>query len=221
MSILATIREMPHPLRAWDDNALYHLIFKGNFGQPIVSDDNERRELQRRLAIVAAKYDVIVLAFCCMDTHVHLLIRVGQGNVSKAMQELIGGYARWRNHKHGARGNLFRSRFWSKLVSTDGQLLVTARYIELNPVAAGMRQCPEEWVWSSCRAHLGRARPPGFLARTDFLRIFGSTPVKARDRYERFLRAGIPAARAKFSGSRDTAAMLPDVPAWVDLPTHA
>jgi REP element-mobilizing transposase RayT len=212
---------MPHPLRSWDDNALYHLIFKGNFGQPIVCDSEERGELQRRLGVVAAKYDVIVLAFCCMDTHVHLLIRVGRGDASKAMQELIGGFARWRNRRHRVRGNLFRSRFWSKLVRDDGQLLVTARYIELNPVAAGMRRSPEEWQWSSCRANLGRARPPGFLARAQFLRIFGSDPAKARDRYERFLRAGIPAARAKFSGPQVRATMLPEVPTWIDLPTQA
>jgi len=206
--------------RTWDENALYHVMFKGNFGQPIVCDTAERQELQRRLGAVAAKYNVIVLAFCCMDTHVHLLIRVGDGDVSKAMQELIGGYSRWRNFRHKVRGNLFKSRFWSKLVGNDG-LLVTARYIELNPVAAGMRRSPEEWAWSSCNAHLGRARPPGFLARAEFLRIFGSDLVKARDRYERFLRAGIPAAREKFSGPRVTATMLPDVPAWVDLPAHA
>ena len=151
------------PLRSWEGDALYHVIFKGNFGQPIVGDTKERRELQGRLDAAAAKYNVIVLAFCCMDTHVHLLIRVGDGDVSKAMQELIGGYSRWRNFRHRVRGNLFRSRFWSKLVGTRG-VLVTARYIELNPVAAGMRSSPEDWEWSSCRAHLGRAHPPGFLA---------------------------------------------------------
>ena len=180
----------------------------------------ERRELQRRLGIVAAKYDVVVLAFCCMDTHVHLLIRVGQGDVSKAMQELIGGYARWRNRRHRVRGNLFRSRFWSKLVQNDGQLLVTARYIELNPVAAGMRRSPEDWKWSSCRAHLGRARPPGFLARAEFLRIFASDSARARHRYERFSAPAFPLPE-RISGPRVTSRLLPDVPAWVDLPTHA
>ena len=211
---------MARPLRTWDDSALYHLIFKGNFSQPIVGDLDERRELQRRLGAAARKYDVIVLAFCCMDTHVHLLIRVGTGDVSKAMQELIGGYARWRNFRHKVRGNLFRSRFWSKLVRNDGQLLVTARYIELNPVAAGARWNPEDWAWSSCRAHLGRARPPGFLARREFLSFFGDDPKRARGAYERFLRAGLAGARAKSRRRRLAAMLLPDVPAWVDLPTH-
>ena len=203
---------MPHPLRSWDEKGLYHVIFKGNFGQPIVSDREERRELQRRLDAAAAKFGVVVLVFCCMDTHVHLLIRVGEGNVSQAMQELIGGYARWRNRRHGVRGNLFRSRFWSKVVRNDAQLWATARYIELNPVAAGMRSNPEDWEWSSCRAHLGRAHPPRFLSGAEFLLFFGTDPARARSRWARFLRDGIPAARAK---------NLPDVPAWVDVPTHA
>jgi len=205
--------------RTWDENALYHVMFKGNFGQPIVCDTAERQELQRRLGAVAAKYNVIVLAFCCMDTHVHLLIRVGDGDVSKAMQELIGGYSRWRNFRHKVRGNLFKSRFWSKLVGNDG-LLVTARYIELNPVAAGMRSCPEDWKWSSCRAHLGRGHPPKFLARAEFLRFFAPDPVRARAAYERFLRDGIAAARAKNRALRIAAMLHPDVPAWVDVPTQ-
>jgi putative transposase len=211
---------MARELRSWDESGIYHVVFKGNFGQPIVCDIDERRELQRRVGAVAAKHDVIVLAFCCMDTHVHLLIRVGSGNVSKAMQELIGGFARWRNHRHKVRGNLFRSRFWSKLVRNHDQLLVTARYIELNPVAAGMRRNPEDWPWSSCRAHLGRARPPGFLARRQFLSFFGSDPKRATVAYGRFLRTGLAGARAKSREAREAAMLIPDVPAWVDLPTH-
>jgi REP element-mobilizing transposase RayT len=212
---------MARPLRTWSDHGLYHVIFKANFGQPIVSDLKERRELQRRLDLAAAKYGVVILAFCCMDTHVHLLIRVGTGDVSKAMQELIGGYSRWRNRRHGVRGNLFRSRFWSKLVRNNGQLLVTARYIELNPVAAGMRSSPEDWQWSSCRAHLGRAHPPRFLARDEFLSFFASDPDRARAAYERFLRAGLAAARTKSHERPAVGMLLPDVPAWVDVPAHA
>jgi REP element-mobilizing transposase RayT len=211
---------MPHPLRSWDENGLYHVVFKGNFGQPIVSDDEERRELQRRLDAAARKYKVIVLVFCCMDTHVHLLIRVGEGDVSKAMQELIGGYSRWRNRRHNVRGNLFRSRFWSKHVKTDAQFWVTARYIELNPVAAGMRSNPEDWEWSSCRAHLGRGHPPRFLAWKEFLSFFGADPVRARGRWVRFLSDGVQVARTKNARLRLVAMTLPEVPAWVDIPTN-
>ena len=211
---------MARPLRIWEDAGLYHLIFKGNFSRPIVGDLSERQELQRRLEAASMKYGVIVLAFCCMDTHVHLLIRVGAGDVSKAMQELIGGYSRWRNHRHGERGNLFRSRFWSKIVRNNSQLLVTARYIELNPVAAGMHSSPEDWQWSSCRAHLGRAHPPRFLANAEFLSFFAPDRNRARAAYERFLRAGLPAARTRSRARRVDAMLLPDVPAWVDIPTH-
>jgi REP element-mobilizing transposase RayT len=210
---------MARELRIWEERCVYHVIFKGNFGMPIVSDQVERRELQRRLGIVGAKYALTILVFCCMDTHVHLLLRVGDGDASKAMQELIGGFARWRNFRHKVRGNLFRSRFWSKLVRDDAQLFVTARYIELNPVAAGMRSNPDEWEWSSCRAHLGRARPPNFLARTAFLKLFGRDPDRARARYEQFLRGGISAARRKHRDAHSVAMLIPDVPAAVDLPT--
>src|SRR5262249_53248867 len=101
------------------------------------------------------------------------------------------------------------------------QLFVTARYIELNPVAAEMRSSPEDWERSSCSAHLGRAHPPRFLARDDFLGFVARDQQPTRPEYERFLRAGVAMARARNRERRVAAMMLPDVPAWVDVPTHA
>jgi REP-associated tyrosine transposase len=208
---------MARPLRFWEQHGLYHLIFKATFGQVIFVDDDERRELQRRLGFIAAKYGMVVLAFAYMDNHVHLLIRVGEGNVSKAMQELIGGYARWWNHRHGRRGNLFQCRFWDKLVRSEKQFLVTARYIDLNPVAAGMRASPEDWEWSSARAHLGLAHPPRFLANGEFLRFFAPNRGAAIACYAVYLREGCAAIA---SAARHAAELVPELPRRFELPAE-
>jgi REP element-mobilizing transposase RayT len=184
---------MARPLRVLERGGLYHLVFKGNYGQPICTTREEWAELQKRLGRLAAKYDMAVLAFGLMGNHVHLLIRVGTGDVSKAMQELIGGYARWRNRKHALRGHLFQNRFWSKCVRSEQQFVITARYIDLNPVAAGMCTAPEDWEWSSCRAHLGLAHPPRFLANREFLRFFAPSRAAAIACYTQYLREGCAA----------------------------
>ena len=198
----------------FDVGGLYHLIFKGNYGQRICTSEDEWAELEKRLDRVARKYDIAVLAFGFMGNHVHLLIRVGTGDVSKAMQELIGGYARWRNHKHDRRGHLFHNRFWSKSVGSERQLVVTARYIDLNPVAAGMCAAPEEWQWSSCRAHLGLAHPPRFLANGEFLRFFAPSRAAGIACYAEYLREGCAAIAGAVKQTEG--ALIPDLPPRFD-----
>jgi REP element-mobilizing transposase RayT len=214
---------MARTSRTWEEDALYHLVFKGVLGGEIVSDEEERCEVLRRLDHVAEKYGFAVLVFCCMKTHVHLLIRAGEGDVSKAMQELISGYARWRNKRYAVRGNLFLTRFWSKQQRSDRQFFATIRYIELNPVAAGLCDNPEEWEWSSCRAHLGLAHPPRFLAGGELLRFYARDRETARSIYEGHVREGVPGARAKARRKRRFSASLimSEIPAWFDLPTMA
>jgi len=77
-----------------------------------------------------------------------------------------------------------------RAVLTDRHLLASARYIDLNPVRAGMTKGPEDWPWSSYRSHVGLDHGPRFLSLSEFLPLFGSTPAKARRAYRRFVQEG-------------------------------
>jgi hypothetical protein len=103
------------------------------------------------------------------------------------MQELLSRYACYWNQRHGHTGHLFRNRFYSKRVSGEAQFLNTACYIDLNPVAARLRQRPDQWRWSSYRAHAGLGHPPRFLANAEFLKLVGATPEKAKAAYRRYV----------------------------------
>jgi len=106
------------------------------------------------------------------------------------MQGVLGGYARFWNRRHGHAGHLFRNRFSMVDVATERHLLAAARYIDLNPVRAGMTADPEGWEWSSYRSHVGLDHGPRFLSLAEFLPLFGSTPAKARSAYLRFVKNG-------------------------------
>ena len=95
------------------------------------------------------------LAHCLMGNHYHLLVRTSDARLPAGMQRLNGCYAQWFNRRHERTGHLFQGRYGSELVKTDAHLLATARYIEMNPVAAGLCSTPAQWPWSDWAPALG------------------------------------------------------------------
>ena len=171
---------MARPLREEVAGGLYHVYARGNNRRPIYLADGDRSEYLRLLARTARCRQWNCLAYCLMENHVHLLLETPLPNLSAGMQQLHGEYARRFNDRYGAVGHLFQSRFGSKRVLDDPQLLAVLRYIAMNPVEAGLCHRPEEYDWSSYGS-VTRGEGPTFVA-TDRLRWFlgglGGDPVE-------------------------------------------
>jgi len=135
-----------------------------------------------------------VYAYCLMPNHVHYVVRSDVGSLSRVMQHVNGLYAQRFNREHGYRGHLFQGRFHAKPITDEPHLPGAIRYVLLNPVRAGLCERPEQWRWSSCRASLGLAPVPRFLALEETLGLFGTAPASARARLADFLAAALPAA---------------------------
>jgi REP element-mobilizing transposase RayT len=187
---------MPRPPREWEVGGLYHLVPKGNDDRDLFRDDRDRLALLERCGVVAAKYDLSILSFCLMRNHAHFLVRCGEDGLSQAMSELLGRYSWWWNRRHERSGHLLRNRCFVVHIEDDAHLLNVARYIALNPAAAGVVERPEDWLWSSHRAHAGLDFPPDWLANSDFLRFFGTSPGAARAAYRRLVEGRSDAAAA-------------------------
>src|SRR4051812_22673735 len=153
------------------------------------------------LSLVSGRFSWICHSFCLMSNHFHLLIQLESGGLSAGMQLLNGSFARFSNRRHGNTGHLFRNRFWSQELASEGHFLETARYIVLNPVRAGLCEQPDDWAWSSYRACAGLDFAPTFLAATQHLRLFGARPSAARSAYCEFVRDGVgrPSAGVRHS----------------------
>ena len=94
-----------------------------------------------------------------------------------------GVYTQAFNRRHGLVGHLFQGRFKAVLVDREPYLVALCRYVERNPVAAGLVKRPADWAWSSCRAHLGIAPAPPWLSVDELQGLMlGRTPVSNRDR---------------------------------------
>lgn len=106
------------------------------------------------------KFRIEIWAYCLMPNHVHAIVRPETaGCLSGFFAPLHRKYAKQTNRKHDWRGHLWQERFFS-VVMDEGHTLAAMRYVELNPVRAGLCERPQEWPWSSARGNLGQASDP-------------------------------------------------------------
>jgi putative transposase len=135
-----------------------HVIQRGNNRQAIFASDTDLKAYISWLKDYSDQFDVSIHAWVLMTNHVHLLCTPGSsGSVSQMMQSVGRRYVQYFNRTYKRTGTLWEGRFKSCLVQQETYLLQLYRYIELNPVRAGMVDDPADYTWSSyqCNA-LGR-----------------------------------------------------------------
>lgn len=136
----------------------HHVTQRGNRRQPTFFSDEDYRLYLRLLGEWSRRAGTAVWAWCLMPNHVHLiLVPSHEDGLRAALAEAHRRYTRRINAREDWRGHLWQSRFASFPMDED-HLLACARYVELNPVRAGLAARPEHWRWSSARAHLGLGR---------------------------------------------------------------
>jgi putative transposase len=174
---------MARPLRIEFPGAVYHVTSRGDRREPIYRDDVDRLSQLAVLAQAMDRFDAQVLAYCLMGNHYHLVLYTRAANLSRLMRQVNGVYTQAFNRRHGLVGHLFQGRFKALIVDRDAYLLALCRYVERNPVAAGLVGAASQWQWSSCRAHVGLTQTPAWLDR-DGLHgsVLGRAVTTPRDR---------------------------------------
>jgi len=134
----------------------HHVTQRGVRSLDIFESDEDREIYLRCMAESAGKHGVRFWAWCLMSNHVHLVaVPKRAGSLAKAIGEAHWRYTRHVNFRAGVRGRRFQGRFESCPVQRNAHLIAVMRYVELNPVKAGMVCTAEAWPWSSARYNLG------------------------------------------------------------------
>jgi len=131
----------------------HHVTHRGNRGSSTFLDDADRRAYLRLLREQSERFGLRVWAYCLMSNHVHLVV-VGleADSMAQALGNAHGRYARRFNAISGWTGHLWGHRFYSAAMD-EKHLWYAVRYVETNPVRAGLAQLAEDYPWSSARAH--------------------------------------------------------------------
>lgn len=169
----------------------HHIIQRGNDRMEIFRTAEDRMRYLGDLAELAGESGVAVHAYVLMPNHVHLLAtpRTAE-SLSRMMQALGRRYVRWFNDRYGRTGTLWEGRFRSAVIEGDRYLLTCCRYIELNPVRAGLVAEPGEYRWSSYRHHAG-LESDVVLSDHPTLWALGNTPFERQQAYRRLFEAPI------------------------------
>jgi putative transposase len=138
-----------------------HVVQRGNNRQPVFYDDEDHRAYLRWLKEGAQRYGCAIHAYVLMTNHVHLLLTPEhEGAIGQLLQYLGRHYVLYINHRYGRSGTLWEGRYKESLIQEEDYLLACYRYIELNPVRAGMVDSPGAYRWSSYhRNALGQSDP--------------------------------------------------------------
>lgn len=174
--------------------ALYHVMLRGNAGQPIFFDDRDRYRLYLILQYVVEKFGCRIHGFCLMTNHVHLIVQTGDISLSRIMQNLSLRYTKWVNYAQSRTGHVFQGRYKALLLDADTYLLELVRYVHLNPVRAGIAASPDDYPWSGHHVYMGKEVLP-WLATDWVLSMFSDDIRKARTAYALFVADGITETR--------------------------
>lgn len=133
----------------------HHVAQRGNNQQEVFFSDTDRRMYLRLLARHSAKHQLDLLGFCLMPDHVHLIVIPRQaGSLSKALAHAHAAYTVFVNRVIVRTGHLWQNRFRSCPLDSS-HAWSALRYVEMNPVRAGLVDDPLKYPWSSAAVHVG------------------------------------------------------------------
>lgn len=144
---------MPRIARVVLPQVPYHVTHRGNRRTATFLDDVERRRYLDLVLEVAPGAGIRVWAYCLMLNHVHwILVPDHPDSLATGIGRAHGRYAAWFNHRHDWRGHLWSSRYFSTALD-DRYLWFAARYVESNPMRAGLVANALDYPWSSAAAN--------------------------------------------------------------------
>jgi len=140
---------------------VYHVVSRCNNREFLFKDDYDFLTFLQILLIAKVTYNVEVYAYCLTHNHYHLIIGTPyEDNLSAFMQYVNGNFAKAYNKRHGRTGRFWGGRFYSTVIESEEQFYKTLYYIELNMTRNGATIHPDDWKFSSYRAHANGKKDP-------------------------------------------------------------
>ncbi len=169
----------------------HHIIQRGNNRAATFFAIDDYRFFLECLHQAKAKCQCRIYAYVLMTNHFHLLIEPREvGDLGRFMQSVGRRYVRYVNNTYRRSGTLWEGRFKSAAVSRDEYLIACSRYIELNPVRAGIVAHPKEYPWSSYQ-HRALGVPDRLLDEDVWYAALGTTEKERQERYQAWMDAQI------------------------------
>jgi putative transposase len=154
---------MPRARRIVPYNAALHVICRGNNRQNVFFNEGDKLKYYTLLRELKDENKVDIFHYCLMDNHVHIILFLNPENtISRFMKQVNLRYFYYYRKRYGYFGHLWQDRFRSNVIEIDSYLLQCGKYIELNPVRAGMVSAPGQYQFSSYNFY-SRSKPDSLI----------------------------------------------------------
>lgn len=142
---------MPRQARVILPNTPHHIMQRGHNRQVVFASEDDFEYYRENLILFKKEFGCKIYTYCLMTNHVHLIVDPGTNpeSLSLLMKRVAARQTRYTNKLERRSGSLWEGRFKSSIISSKEYLLACSRYIELNPIRAGMEIQPEDYQWSS------------------------------------------------------------------------
>jgi putative transposase len=182
---------MARPIRQAFPGVALHIIQRGHNRNACFRQESDYLVYLAHLRVLSIKYECQLHAFCMMTNHIHLLITPSTADGCTALMRDLGRrYVQYFNRRYGRTGTLWEGRFRSCVVESGHYVLGCYRYIELNPVRAGMVDSPAAYLWSSHAVNGGMRVDPAICPHPEYLAL-ADAPETRHAVYRRLFGQGL------------------------------
>lgn len=202
---------MPRHARAILPEVAVHIIQRGNNRSTCFHRESDYLVYLDHLRELSRRHGCEIHAYCLMTNHVHLLATPRAANACALLMKNLGQrYVQYVNRSRERTGTLWEGRFRSCIAQSDRYVLACYRYIELNPVRAGMVHCPGDYRWSSHLANAGGVRQTWLAPHPEYLAL-GNEDEARCTAYRALVDSGLdPAQLAEIRGATNSGGALGD-----------
>lgn len=178
---------MPKFRRVINEGAALHVMCRGNNKLPIFTNNLDKEQYRCLLYKFKEENSVNILHYCIMNNHAHLIVWLKQSsNLPRLMQQISLAYYYYYQKRHPYCGHLWQGRYKSVLIKSDSQLLQCGKYIELNPVRAGIIEEPAQYQFSSYRYYALGSKDPLITSNPVYSNL-GPDPTSIKQAYVNFI----------------------------------
>jgi putative transposase len=164
---------MSRLLRLQYEDALYHVLSRGNNKRKIFTSNADYELFLKFLSEAIKECQWVSFAYCLMPNHYHLVVKTPLANLAVGMKDLNAFYAQKFNFLHKRVGHLFQGRYKSRVITRESYLLTLIKYVALNPVRSGLVDSPEKWPWSSYSEIIQNVSDTGCVKKEKIKEMFG------------------------------------------------
>lgn len=147
---------MPRQARTQSPTDYYHIMMRGNNREYIFNKDEQKRFFLDTLKSQEEDNMIDIIAYCIMDNHVHMVVKSGILDLTKAIKSINIKYAMKYNQQRDRIGHVFQDRYKSETIKDEKYLLQVIRYIHNNPIKAKMVKSLDDYNWSSYNEYINQ-----------------------------------------------------------------